>query len=294
MALVKVVKNKAYFKRFQVKFRRRREGKTDYFARKRLIVQQKNKYGTKKYRLVARFSNKDIIAQIVYSTIKGDKIVSSAYSHELKEFGLNVGLTNYSAAYCTGLLLARRLLTKFKLNDLYLGQEDVTGDVVMQPAVADKAHPFKCILDVGLARTVTGARIFGVMKGATDGGLLIPHSCKRFPGATDDDFNPEDHRDKIFGKHVAEYMEVLKDEDEEKFKKHFSRYLKAGITPDKVEEMYESVHAAIRADPNKSIGEKQKKKQKGKRFNEKKISLEERRAKIQKKKGEMQQLLDAM
>ena len=36
---VKVVKNKAYFKRFQVKFRRRREGKTDYYARKRLVIQ---------------------------------------------------------------------------------------------------------------------------------------------------------------------------------------------------------------------------------------------------------------
>ena len=47
---VKLVKNKAYFKRFQVKFRRRREGKTDYFARKRLVVQDKNKYNTPKYR----------------------------------------------------------------------------------------------------------------------------------------------------------------------------------------------------------------------------------------------------
>lgn len=36
---VKVVKCKQYFKRYQVKFKRRREGKTDYYARKRLIVQ---------------------------------------------------------------------------------------------------------------------------------------------------------------------------------------------------------------------------------------------------------------
>lgn len=36
---VKVVKNKQYFKRYQVKFKRRREGKTDYYARKRLVVQ---------------------------------------------------------------------------------------------------------------------------------------------------------------------------------------------------------------------------------------------------------------
>ena len=62
---VKVVKNKAYFKRFQVKFRRRREGKTDYYARRRLVVQEKNKYNTPKYRLIVRFTNKDIICQVI-------------------------------------------------------------------------------------------------------------------------------------------------------------------------------------------------------------------------------------
>ena len=74
MGFVKVVKNKAYFKRFQVKYRRRREGKTDYFARKRLIVQNKNKYNTPKYRLIVRFTNKTIIAQVAYATIEGDKV----------------------------------------------------------------------------------------------------------------------------------------------------------------------------------------------------------------------------
>ena len=69
MGYVKVVKNKAYFKRYQVKLRRRREGKTDYFARKRLTVQEKNKYNTPKYRLIVRFSNKDITAQVCYLSI---------------------------------------------------------------------------------------------------------------------------------------------------------------------------------------------------------------------------------
>ena len=46
MAFVKLVKNKAYFMRFQTKFKRRREGKTDYFARKRLVIQDKDKYNT--------------------------------------------------------------------------------------------------------------------------------------------------------------------------------------------------------------------------------------------------------
>merc|ERR1712137_756546 len=66
MGFVKVVKNKAYYKRYQVKYRRRREGKTDYQARRKLVAQDKNKYNSKKYRLVVRFTNKDIIAQIVY------------------------------------------------------------------------------------------------------------------------------------------------------------------------------------------------------------------------------------
>ena len=43
-------------------------------------------------------------------------------------------------------------------------------------------RPFKCIMDVGIARTTLGARIFGALKGAVDGGLYIPHSNKKFPG----------------------------------------------------------------------------------------------------------------
>lgn len=43
MPFVKKIKSDAYFSRFQVKYRRRREGKTDYYARKRLVTQAKNK-----------------------------------------------------------------------------------------------------------------------------------------------------------------------------------------------------------------------------------------------------------
>ena len=58
MGHVKVLKTAAYHKRYQVKYRRRREGKTDYQARKRLVVQDKNKYNTPKYRLVVRRTNR--------------------------------------------------------------------------------------------------------------------------------------------------------------------------------------------------------------------------------------------
>ena len=62
-------KTSPYFARFQVKFRRRREGKTDYKARQALVVQDKNKYATQKYRLIVRFTKRDIIAQIAYSCL---------------------------------------------------------------------------------------------------------------------------------------------------------------------------------------------------------------------------------
>ncbi|KAL9037386.1 MAG: hypothetical protein Q9180_003745, partial [Flavoplaca navasiana] len=52
-------------------YKRRRQGKTDYYARKRLITQAKNKYNAPKYRLVVRFTNRDIICQIVTSEITG-------------------------------------------------------------------------------------------------------------------------------------------------------------------------------------------------------------------------------
>ena len=55
---------------------------------------------------------------MIYARVDGDRCVEVAYAHELPRFGLKVGLTNYAAAYCTGLLLARRVSVIFML---YLG-----------------------------------------------------------------------------------------------------------------------------------------------------------------------------
>ena len=56
------------------------------------------------------------------------------------------------------------------------------------------------------------------MKGASDGGLFIPHSEKRFPGYDSEskELNAEVLKKYIFGGHVAEYMESLEEEDEER------------------------------------------------------------------------------
>merc|ERR1712080_286039 len=284
--LVKVQKNKAYFKRYQPKFRRRREGKTDYQARKGLCAQYKNKFNTPKYRLIVRQTNKDVICQVAYSRMQGDVIIAAAYSHELPKYGLSVGLKNYAAHYCTGLLPARRLLAKFKLDKIYEGQVEADGAEYNVEPVEDGPSPFRCFLDVGLTRTTTGNKVFGALKGAVDGGLDIPHSCKRFPGYDSEskDFNAEMHSEYIFGGNVQKYMEELKEDDEDTYASQFSRYIKAGVEPEQLEEMYEKVHAAIRADPThtKVVNAKASEK---KNYGKAKLSLSQRKNRIAQKKA---------
>jgi len=254
MPYIKVVKTKAYFKRFQVKFKRRREGKTDYAARRALTVQDKNKYNAPKYRLVVRFTNKDIIAQIVFATVSCDRVMTAAYAHELKQerFGVKVGVHNYAGAYATGLLVARRVLKKLNLDAIYTGVPQTNGAYYLVKEIAGQRKPFMVLLDVGLARTSTGAKIFAVLKGAVDGGLEIPHKPRRFAGYNGDTrkFDPKILRKHIFGGHVAEYMKKLQAEDPEKYQSQFSEYIKSQVGPDDIEKIWTKCHAAIRKDPS--------------------------------------------
>jgi len=253
MGFIKVVKNTAYYKRYQVKYRRRRANKTDYKARVAMVNQDKNKYQTPKYRFVVRITNRDVICQIFSSDIEHDICLASAYSHELKRYGLTVGLTNYAAAYATGLLLARRVDLKFKLG--YKGTTQVDGKEFHVKNDGEGNAPFKALLDVGLARTTTGARIFGALKGAADGGLNVPHNVRRFPGSIKPEegkkweYDAKVHRKYIFGGHVADYMRELSVKDPAVYQRQFSKYVAAGITADKLEKQYQAAHAAIRRNP---------------------------------------------
>jgi len=283
MAYVKVVKSSAYYSRYQVKYRRRRQGKTDYRARLRLTTQDKNKYNTHKYRFVVRFSNKDITCQIVYAAIAGDVVVAAAYAHELPKYGLKVGLNNYSAAYATGLLLARRVLTKFGLADTYKGQEEPDGEDYNVDAAEEGPRPFYCLLDAGLKRTSTGSKTFGALKGALDGGLNIPHNEKRFVGWTKEEgLEAEVLKKYIYGGHVAEYMEEMEEEDPEKYNRHFAKYIEEDLTADDLEDLYTKVHEAIRADPLHKATSK-KKPAEPKNWQPVKLTYDERKDKLKAK-----------
>ncbi|KAL9656677.1 hypothetical protein ABK040_002947 [Willaertia magna] len=297
MVFVKIQKTNAYFKRYQVKYRRRREGKTDYRARQKLITQDKTKFNAPKYRFVVRVTNKDIVCQIIAAKLKGDEVVAAAYAHELPRYGMPVGLTNYAAAYATGLLLARRILTKVGLAGRYTGVETTDGSVYLVEAQEDAPRPFKAFLDIGLARTTTGAKVFGALKGACDGGLYIPHSNKRFPGYTKEGekYDPKVHRDRIYGVHVAKYMAELKKNSVEDYNARFSQYIKEGITADNLESKYKALHAAIRKNPEMVKVEKPK--PAGfvqRRHNPKKQDKRTRDEKIAAKKKKLEEKLAAM
>merc|ERR1712070_649606 len=254
MAFTKLVKNSAYFSRYQVKYKRRRSGKTDYAARKKLISQAKNKYNAPKYRLVVRFTKKDIICQIITSEISGDKVFAAAYAHELPRYGVTHGLTNWAAAYCTGLLVARRALTKLQIADMFPGVEEADGEYKLTEAA-----------DVDGEERCPGYDI--------ETKELDADTLRRY----------------IFGGHVAEYMETLADDDEERYKSQFSGYIEDEIEADGLEELYSEAHSQIREDPFKKDPEAGSKKSKeewkaeSKKYRTPKKTKEQKEATVQQK-----------
>jgi large subunit ribosomal protein L5e len=126
------------------------------------------------------------------------------------------------------------VLTKLGLADQYEGVTEPDGTLSITEAIEeeDAPRPFKAFLDVGLKRTSTGSRIFGALKGASDGGIYIPHNEKRFPGYDPEskELDAEVLKKYIFGGHVAEYMESLEEEDDERCVDSFSTHSPAELT----------------------------------------------------------------
>lgn len=137
----------AHSSRYKLAFKRRKEGKTDYKARLKLM-------GQNKHRFVVRFSNKHIIAQIVTMNNEGDETLVAVNSKELEKLGWKAGGKNISAAYLTGFLCGKKALKK-----------DITG----------------ATLDIGLKTSLKGSKIYAVLKGAVDAGLDIPHNDSVVP-----------------------------------------------------------------------------------------------------------------
>lgn len=242
--------HKSHMKRMRLPLRRRREGKTDYQQRHNLIRHNKSNYGEVKSRFVVRITNSKVICQIIQAYSIGDKVVCSADSSELKKYGITFGLKNYSAAYATGFLCARKMLTKLGLADEYTGKEEIDGEEYLEEDNEEGPKAFRCYLDIGLARATKGAKVFSAMKGACDGGLYIPHSPSKFAGFNKEDkeLDAEELKERIFGGHVANYMKDLQENDSEKYALLFSDYIKNGITHETIEQKYAEAFDLIRKD----------------------------------------------
>lgn len=133
---------------YNMPYRRRREGKTDYKIRKRLVLSDAPRF-------VVRPTNKNITVQLVEAYTKGDKVTASAHSNELsKKYGWKGSCGNLPAAYLTGLLAGLR---------------------------ATKKDIKKAVLDIGTRRSVKGTRVYAALKGGVDAGLKIPHSESILP-----------------------------------------------------------------------------------------------------------------
>ncbi|MCG7844629.1 MAG: 50S ribosomal protein L18 [Methanomassiliicoccales archaeon] len=133
--------------RYKVAFRRRREGRTDYRQRARLLR-------ARVPRAVVRASLRHISVQIVDFDIKGDQVLVTAHSRELLNMGWNKATGNVPAAYLTGYLAGKKAVAK-----------GLT----------------EAVLDIGLKVPARGATVFAALNGMLDAGMQIPHGDSVLP-----------------------------------------------------------------------------------------------------------------
>jgi large subunit ribosomal protein L18 len=146
---------------YNVRFRRRRIGKTNY--KKRLALAKSDLP-----KLVVRRSNKYLTAQIVNYIEGGDKTVAQFNSRSLKAKGWKHSCSNLPAAYLTGIAIA---------------------------GAAKKAKVAEAILDMGSYTPTKGCKLYGILKGAIDGGLKIAASEESLPS-----------EERINGAHINEKL----------------------------------------------------------------------------------------
>ena len=160
-------------------YRRRRSGETDYRRRLKLL-----KSGSA--RAVVRVSNTRTTCQVVTWKNDGDKVELSMTGDDLvSKFGWPEGSSrkNVPASYLVGYAMGKSAISS--------GHDEA-------------------VLDIGLAASTVGNRVFAALKGMVDAGLEIPHSDSVFPD-----------EDRLMGAHIddsyASQVEATKSKIEEAF-----------------------------------------------------------------------------
>ncbi|MCX8187856.1 MAG: 50S ribosomal protein L18 [Nitrososphaeria archaeon] len=146
--------------------KRRRKGLTDYRKRLKLV-----KSGLP--RIVIRKTNRYIIAQVINSRSGGDETLITVTSRKLAAYGWRASFKNTSAAYLTGLIAG---------------------------LLARKKGVEKAVADIGLHTTSVGSKVFAVVKGFLDAGVVVPSSEEVFPD-----------EGRIQGAHIMEYYKAIRE-----------------------------------------------------------------------------------
>jgi large subunit ribosomal protein L18 len=162
-----------------------------------------------KPRIVARLSSRNAIAQLIEYNAPGDKVITTVNSRQLVKLGWKGNTGNSSAAYLVGMLLAKNAL---------------------------KAKAKEAVFDIGMQTSTKSSRLYALLKGAVDGGLDVPHSEAILPT-----------KERIAGKHIADYAKLLKTKEPEKYKRYFSLYLKNGLNPEEIAQHFDAMKKKIEA-----------------------------------------------
>lgn len=175
-------------------------GVTDYRARKKIITSSVPL-------LAVRVSTKNVSAQFIKPKAKGDEVLSSAHSKNLRKLGWKGSTKSVPACYLLGLLAGKR----------------AKGEGI------EKAYLYN-----GLSQFVNGSRVSALVKGVKDAGVDVPMA---------EDVAPSE--DRISGKTTAEFAKSLLAEDKERYSRVFSGLLKSGFKPENYVEQTGALKQAI-------------------------------------------------
>ncbi len=132
---------------YRMPLKRRREGKTDYRQRLRLLKSGKT-------RAVVRVTNNKIIVQFTDYHEDGDKVKINIDSNHLEEYGWDGHGSNLPCSYLVGYLAGKK---------------------------AQKEGIEEAVLDIGLNVPKKGGKIFSALNGIVDSGVYIPHDPEILP-----------------------------------------------------------------------------------------------------------------
>ena len=202
---------------YRVEFRRRREGKTNYYLRRKLLA-------SKLTRFVVRKSSKHLTVQLIAPKLGGDKAIVTVNTKELQtKYGWKAGTGNLPAAYLAGYLAGKRAVAKGVKN---------------------------AIVDIGLCPCVGGSRIFAAIKGALKAGLKIPVSEEILP----DDERVKGVHIKNYYAHLAQNHP---ESNKQQFSKLTSSGFNLSKLPEHFEEVLKTINEqSDKAKPRKQASKK--------------------------------------